>query len=141
MIRTKSWIAIAALCTLSAADLPYAGRWKLNLEKSPHASAAKTIEFTERGSDGLTVTIADLNAVCEAKFDGKDYPATGPTVPAGYTLAVKKVDGRTFEMVQKMNGKTLYVSTFRASSDGKTLTQTDSPDSTGEKVEALYDRQ
>jgi len=27
-------------------------------------------------------------------------------------LAVKKIDGRTFEMIQKMNGKTLYTSTW-----------------------------
>jgi len=141
VIRKQSWIVIIALCTLSAADLPYAGKWKLNLEKSRHASSAKTIEFTQQDGDGFTIKIADLNAVCEAKFDGKDYPATGPTVPTGYTLAVKKIDGRTFEMIQKMNGKTLYTSTFQASADGKTLTQTDSADSTGEKVEALYDRQ
>ena len=98
-----------------AADLPYTGRWKLNVEKSRH-ERVKTIEFTQKG-DGLTVTIADLNAVCEAKFDGKDYPAV--PLPAGYTLANKKIDGRTFEMVQKMNGKTLYTSTFQASSDGR----------------------
>ena len=45
-----TWIAIAALCTLLSADLPYAGAWKLQ-------GAAKTIELTPRGSDGLTVAI------------------------------------------------------------------------------------
>jgi hypothetical protein len=134
MLRKTYWIAIATVCTLTAADLPYAGTWKLK-------GAAKTIEFTARGSDGLTVKIVDVNAICEAKFDGKDYPATGPTVPSGYTLAIRKIDERTFEMIQKMNSKALYTSTFTASPDGKTLTETDSANSVGEKKTAIYDRQ
>lgn len=97
--------------------------------------------MVQRGSDGLTVKIIDLNAVCEAKFDGRDYPATGPSVPPGYTLAVKKIDGHSFEMLQKMNGKPLYTSTFTASPDGKTLTETDSSNNVAEKVKAVYDRQ
>ena len=146
MILRKSWIALpvlawTVLCTLSAADLPYAGKWKLNSEKSYYPNAARTIEFAQHGSDGLTVKIVDLNAVCETKFDGKDYPATGPGVPLGYTLAVRKLDGRSFEMTQKMNGKALYTSTFTVSPDGKTLIETDSANSVAEKVKAVYDRQ
>ncbi len=97
--------------------------------------------MAQHGSDGLTVKIAELNAVCEAKFDGKDYPATGPSVPPGYTLAVRKTGVRSFEMTQKMNGKPLYTSTFTVSPDGKTLTETDSANSVAEKVKAVYDRQ
>jgi hypothetical protein len=141
MIRRRLWIAIAVLSSLSAADLPYTGKWKLNSEKSFYPNAARIIEFAEHGSDGLTVKIVDLNAVCEAKFDGKDYPATGPSVPPGYTLAVRKTGGRSFEMTQKMNGKPLYTSTFTASPDGRTLTETDSANSVAEKVKAVYDRQ
>ena len=69
------------------------------------------------------------------------YPATGPTVPPGYTLAIKKIDERTFELIQKMNSKALYTSTFTASADGKTLTETDSANTEGQKVTAIYDRQ
>jgi hypothetical protein len=147
MICKTPVIAAAVICSLSAADLSsaamwvFTGTWKLNLEKSNSPSAAKKIEFVQRGSDGLTVKIADLNAICEAKFDGKDYPATGPTIPSGYTLAVRRIDGRTFEMTQKLNGKTLYTSTFTASEDGSTLTENDSANAVGEKVKALYERQ
>lgn len=141
MIGRTCLIAMAALFTLSAADLPYTGKWKLNSEKSYYPNAARTIELVQRGTDGLTVKIVDLNAICEAKFDGRDYPATGSSVPSGYALAVRKIDGRSFEMLQKMNGKTLYTSTFTASPDGKTLTETDSANSVGEKVKAVYDRQ
>jgi hypothetical protein len=141
MLRKLVWIMIAVLNTLSAADVSYAGRWKLNPSKSSVASAAKTVEFGLRGSDGFTVKMVTLNAACEARFDGKDYPATGPTVPSGYTLAVRKVDGRTFEMIQKLNGRVLYTSTFQVSSDGKTLTEIDSANSVGEKAKAVYDRQ
>lgn len=147
MIRRTFVIAAAVMCSLSAADLSsaatwaFAGTWKLNLEKSNSPSAAKRIEFVQRGSDGLTVKIADMNAICEAKFDGKDYPATGPTIPSGYTLAVRRIDGRTFEMTQKLNGRALYTSTFTASEDGSSLTETDSANAVGEKVKAVYRRQ
>jgi hypothetical protein len=144
MIRKAPWIAVAAWCTLSAAELPYAGKW-LRREpdektKKANPSSANTIELSQNGSDGLTVKIAALNAVCEAKFDGKDYPAIGPTVPPGYTLAIRKIDARSFEMIQKVNGKALYTSTFATSPDGKTLTETDSANTVGEKVKILYER-
>ena len=140
-LRKYAWVVIAVACTLSAADLPYAGRWKLNPSKSTLPNAAAAIELLPRGTDGLTVKILDINAICEAGFDGKDYPATGPTVPPGYTLAVRKIDGRSFEMIQKMNGKLLYTSKFQTSSDGRTLSERDSANSVAAKARAIYDRQ
>jgi hypothetical protein len=50
-------------------------------------------------------------AVCEAKFDGKDYPATGPSVPPGYTRDVTE-NRRAFLRDDSE-------STFTASPDGK----------------------
>lgn len=84
--------------------------------------------------------IVSSNAICAAKFDGADYPATGPQVPEGYTLAIKHAGPLAFEMVQKLKGKTLYTSVFSVSEDGKTLTETDSETSAGEPVKIVYDR-
>lgn len=122
---------------LAFADLPYAGKWKA---QKGSASPAKEIEFVANGADGLTVKIISSNAICEAKFDGADYPATGPNVPDGYTLAIKKAGRLAFEMVQKLKGKALYTSVFSVSEDGKTLTETDSETSAGVRVKILYDR-
>ena len=130
-------VGMATAAALASADLPYAGKWKA---QKGSASPAKEIEFVPNGTDGLTVKIISSNASCEAKFDGADYPATGPNVPAGYTLAIKKEGPRAFEMVQKLRGKALYTSLFSVSEDGKILSETDSENSAGERVKIIYDR-
>jgi hypothetical protein len=130
-------LGLAMAAALAAADLPYAGKWKA---QQGSAGPAKEIELVPNGTDGLTVKIISSNAVCEAKFDGADYPATGPQVPDGYTLAIKKSGPRAFEMVQKLKGKALYTSLFSVSENGKTLTETDSENSAGVRVKIVYDR-
>lgn len=39
-----------------------------------------------------------------------------------------------------MNGKTIVVSSFSASADGKTLTEGGTASATNEKIKAVYDR-
>jgi len=129
-------ISLAA-AALASGDLPYAGKWKA---QKGSAGPAKEIELTPNGADGLTVKIISANAICEAKFDGGDYAATGPQVPDGYTLAIKKAGPRAFQMVQKLKGRALYTSLFSVSEDGQTLTETDSEGSAGVRVKVVYDR-
>jgi hypothetical protein len=114
------------------------GKWKTRSLKS---SSPSVMQLAAAGDDGLTLKIVDMNIVCDAKFDGKDYPATGPTVAPGFTIAIKKAGPRGFEMTQKQNGKALYHSTRTASADGKTLTSTGSPVGVNEKFKVVYDRQ
>ncbi len=114
------------------------GTWKTTNVKS---SAPPIIEIAASGQDGLTLRIADFQATGDAKFDGKDYPFAGPTIPAGMTFAVQKTGPLSFEMTQKQNGKALYQDTFAVSSDGKTLTDTGSAFGVSEKYKAVYDRQ
>lgn len=132
-----SALAVAIFAALAADDLPYAGKWKAQKD---NASPTKEIGFVPNGADGLTVKIISSSAICEAKFDGADYRATGPQVPDGYTLAIKKVGPRAFEMVQKLKGKVLYTSLFSVSEDGQTLTETDSETTVGERLKLVYHR-
>jgi hypothetical protein len=115
-----------------------AGKWKTKNFKS---SSPTLLELAASGADGLTVKIADFQIACDAKFDGKDYPATGPTVPPGLTLAVRKTGPRSFEMTERQGGKTLFQLTFTVSADGKTLTETGGAPGVDEKVKVVYDRQ
>jgi hypothetical protein len=114
------------------------GKWRTKNYKS---SSPDVMELAASGADGLTLTIADYQATCNAKFDGKDYAATGPTLPAGLTLAIQKTGPRSFDMTEKQDGKALYKSTFTVSADGKTLTETGSAVGVSEKYTAVYDRQ
>jgi hypothetical protein len=114
------------------------GKWKTKNVKS---SAPPIIEFAASGQDGLTLRVADFQATCDSKLDGKDYPFTGPTIPAGMTFALQKAGSLSFEMTQKQNGTALYKDTFAVSADGKTLTDTGSAVGVSEKYTAVYDRQ
>jgi hypothetical protein len=112
------------------------GKWKSTAVKS----STEMWEITPNGDDGLTMKIVDFNAVCTLKFDGKDYPATGPTIPKNFTLAVRKTGARSLEMTEKMDGRVVSADTFTVSADGKTLTDEAVPAGTTEKIKAVYDK-
>ena len=114
------------------------GKWKTS---KVSISAPFTIELAASGSDGLIVTFSGEKATCNAKFDGKDYPLTGPTMPASFTMALKKTGDRSFEVSEKDKGKELYKSVFTLSADGKTLTEVGTAVLTGDKITEVYDRQ
>jgi hypothetical protein len=115
-----------------------AGVWKATQVK---LGSLRQIEFAAFGADGLTWTIADYNVTCSAKFDGKDYPATGPSAPKGLTVSLKKTGPRNFDLTEKKNGKPVYRAAYTLSADGKTLTEAGAIPATNEKTTAVYDRQ
>ena len=114
------------------------GKWKT---KNIKGSAPTVLELAPSAGDGLTIRIPDFQVNCEAKFDGKDYPATGPTVPPGLTVAITKTGPRSFDMTEKKDGKEIIKLSFAVSADGKTLTETGGAIGTTEKFKAVYDRQ
>jgi hypothetical protein len=114
------------------------GKWKTKNVKS---SAPTVLELTPSGSDGLMVKIPDFKIAADLKFDGKDYPATGPAMPPGLTLAIRKTGARSFDITEKQNGKPIFELSFAVSEDGKTLTETGGPVGVNEKFKAVYDRQ
>ena len=75
------------------------------------------------------------------KFDGKDYPCTGPTMPKNFVMSVKKTGPRTLEFTEKMDGKVVFGDAFSVSSDGKTLTDEATPPGSKEKIKLIYDKQ
>ena len=114
------------------------GTWK---SKEVKINSPGTMKFTPSGGDGITWEIVDIKATCNAKFDGKDYPCTGPTVPAGLTMALKRTVPGSFQWTDKQNGKPLFTGTFTVSSDGRTLTDVARPVAVDEPITAVYERQ
>jgi hypothetical protein len=113
-------------------DIPGVGSWKLNLAKSklgiepPPQSITSKIEVVDGhakvtgvriGADGIR-----SEAQYKAKIDGKDYPIVGH--PNADTIALKRIDSRTIERVDKKAGKVVETSTTVFSEDGKTSTTT-----------------
>jgi len=103
----------AAAVTLAAAGLPYAGKWKMNPAKSDFGQS--TVAYTQLPSGEIEAT--EEGQTYKFRMDGKDY-----TTPYGETAAWKPIDANTWEVTEKVNGKSLGVTTLSLSTDGKTLT-------------------
>jgi hypothetical protein len=107
------------------------GTWTYNAAKS--TTAAGPVPFKratcriEPWEDGVKVTY-DLVRVrggithleWTGKFDGTDYPVQGVEVVV--TNAYRRVDDRTYEVVQKVDGEVSVTARMAVSPDGKTLT-------------------
>ena len=115
-----------------------AGKWKTT---KVNISSPEVMEIAPYQGDGISFKIAAYNLILNAQFDGKSYLATGPTVPAGMLMSLKKTGARSFEMTGKMSGQTVYMESYSISVDGKSLTVVGMPPGTSEKVKAVYDRQ
>ena len=108
------------------------GTWNMNAEKSMYSpgpapkSLTVVIESDENnykvdatGTDGDGKPI---HVQYSAKFDGKDYPASG--IANADTVSVKRIDANTVETIQKKDGKVVMTVTTKVSADGKSRTST-----------------
>jgi hypothetical protein len=115
-----------------------AGAWK---SAKFNITAPDIMEIKASGSNGLEVSWPAWKAGYTAQFDGKDYPATGPTVSAGFTIALKPAGPRTLEVVEKHGGKPISIGTMKVSPDGKTLTMESwPPNMKQETTVAVYEK-
>jgi hypothetical protein len=135
------FVALATLLTVSAvaraqsAD-PWMGTWKVNLAKStfspgPKPTVAGTVKM-ELASGAMKSTLDGVNAQGQpthtetvSKFDSTDVPVKGAAAPNS-TSAFKRIDGRTFQVVGKVDGKMTVTTRVAISADGKTATATQS---------------
>lgn len=114
------------------------GTWKSEKMKS---STSPVMEFASAGADGITWILPEIKARLDLTFDGKDVAPVGPTVPPGLTIAATKNGPRSFDFVEKMNGKPMVTATLTVSSDGKTLTDISHPMKGQNKRTAVYDKE
>lgn len=113
-----------------------AGKWKTQKV----SGSASTMEFVSSGADGVTYNDTDMGMTCQAKLDGKDYPCTGPTSPAGYTVAMKNAPQRSLDIEVKKDGKPMFKASYTVAADGKTMVETGGPVSGNESFKIVWDR-
>ena len=123
-------VALTAYVSTAAAD-EMSGTWKMNSAKSKYSPGPAPKELTVKieadenhikiNADGTNDDGTPLHVAYDAKFDGKDYPATG--MPNGDSVSVKRVKGGV-ETQQKKGGQVLMTVTSVVSKDGKTRTST-----------------
>jgi len=94
------------------------GSWKSTKVKLSNPNSLTV----QSNGDEVTLAISAVKATCHAKWDGKDYPATGPTVPDGLTLAVSKSGPNSFKLVEKSKGKVIAIIHYHLAADGKSMT-------------------
>ena len=128
-----SWLVLAALPRLSAGQTAasWLGTWKLNVARSSSHEPPPYKRATRRivASAGGGLTIVDdlvrsrggiLHLEWTGKFDGLDYPVQG--VEVMLTNAYRRVDDRTCELIQKIDGAVVATARLAISPDGKVLT-------------------
>ena len=123
-------LVIALMPFMTAAADQCSGTWKMNTEKSKYSpgpapqSLTLVIECDENNFKlDATGTDGDgkpMHVQYSAKFDGKDYPATGAANTD--SVSVKRIDANTTETLQKKDGKVMMTITSKVSADGKTRT-------------------
>ena len=88
-------------------------------------------------AQGYDLVIRQGGALCNANFDGEDYP----TSDANVTCAIARTSDRSFSFTVKFNGRPVAVGTRTVSEDGRTLTQVDGSFGQPPNMTVVYDRQ
>jgi hypothetical protein len=112
---------------------PIVGTWELNIAKSTYRTGAAPKQETrtfEAVGDSLKYTAKGIDAQGKptlrqfvAKYDGKDYPATGHATAD--TIAYTRIDDHTSQAVLKKAGTVVITNTRVVTRDGKMFTLTD----------------
>ena len=145
-----AWVFVAGM--LAQSD-PQVGVWRLNVAKSKYTTVPSPKSGTTRieaAGTGTSVVVdqemsdgSKRHWEFTANYDGKDSPVKGNN-PDADTVARKRIDPNTVEMVSKKGGKVTTTQTSTVSADGKTRTvRTSGVNASGQKVNnvAVYERQ
>ena len=98
----------------------FAGEW---VSTSETVNSVVTLQIKPY-DDGLSFIEPSISLTRNLKFDGKDYPNSGPNATPGVTSAMRRVNEHALEIAQKINGNLLSTQTIELSSDLNTLTIT-----------------
>jgi hypothetical protein len=123
--------ALALFVTTAAAD-QLSGTWKMNPEKSKYSPGPAPKDLTvvvesdennyKLDANGTDGDGKPIHVQYSAKFDGKDYSATG--IANADAVFLKRIDANTIETLQKKDAKVVMTITTKVSKDGKTRTAT-----------------
>ena len=116
-------------------DSSWFGTWTLNLARSTYSPNPppykRAIRRIERSGDDIKITdemVRSRGGVTHlewtGKFDGQDYPVQG--VELVLTNAYRRVDDRTYELIQKIDGDVVATARVAMSPDGNTITTVNS---------------
>ena len=139
LIGIVAFVALQQTSATAQATQPLTGTWKLNLAKStfnpPDLSAVSLLVTYEVKGDKVTASLDGVDtshravhSEYTATFDGKDHPIKetidGKPAPNQGTISWKRIDDRTYEVVNKTNGQVITTRRIVVAADGKSRTTT-----------------
>ena len=95
------------------------GRWEaIDVE----LSSPGEIYITPYSGTGHSVIFPGRKQTVRMKYDGKEYPETGPTVPEESSSSGRRIDANTIETTERIKGKVIETARSTVSADGQTQT-------------------
>ena len=122
----------------TAAGTGFVGTW---VSTTQTVTSVVVIKIQPRETDGLSFIDTSREETRNVKFDGRDYPKVGPNVVPGSTCSLRRLNDRTLEMTDKIDGKVIYTQQIELSPDFKTLTMTRRIAGQSEPNVRVFDRQ
>jgi hypothetical protein len=142
LILTAAVLAAAVPATAQSTD-SFMGTWRLNVQKSkytPGPAPKSVVAIYEPAGKGVKVSVTSETAGGKVQYsytsnlDGRDSPVTGNN-PNADTVAVRRIDARTLEVVSKKGGTVTITQRNVLAPDGKSRTVTTTGiDALGQKV-------
>jgi len=96
----------------------FAGTWE---SSSVKVNFELTIKFQPYDGDGLSLISLTSDKPKNLSFDGKDYPNLSSNAAAGTTYSARRINERSLEVTDKLNGKVMDTQEITLSSDLRTL--------------------
>lgn len=118
----------------TAGDAGFPGSWE---SRSDNKSAFE-LQIQPWQGDGLSVIEGSTKNM---KFDGKDYPSEGQYAAPGSVSSGRRVNERTLEITDRINGRIADTQQIELSPDLTTLTVTEQPSGQSKPNIFVFDRE
>jgi hypothetical protein len=120
----------------TAAGPGFAGTWEARMP----INTVVTMQIRPYEGNGLSFTRAPGDTR-NLKLDGKDYPVEGHGAAEGATSSARRVNQRTLDLVDKVDGRVIRTERREVSPDLKTMTRTVRPVGQRDPNILVYERQ
>ena len=105
----------------TAGTAGFAGTWESD---SVQVNSVFEFQIEPYEEDGLSFINPAQQTTKNIKFDGKDYPGSGPGLPKDFAMSGHRVSALSIQLTDKLAGKIVDTRQIDLSTDFKTLTIT-----------------
>lgn len=103
----------------TAGSSGFAGTWDCD---SARPDSAMKLSIQSYEADGLSIFGPEGQITRSLKFDGNEYPDSGPDAPPGLTSSGRRVNDRSLELTRKYKGRLIDTWQIEIPPDLKTVT-------------------